>query len=366
MFGTILLSICTIMHLYVLIRAASVPLIRRYIPVKHLTVTGFLLWLMLVGGRVIGHKGVGILAETLEFCGMTWMSFLFLTFIILFTIDLFTCFGFLLPGLSKKLRGFGLILGIILSFIAFIQGSRLPVVHDYTLSMPGLPESLDGTVLVALSDMHINSHTKLMWLDKRIRIVQRLKADIIVLLGDIVEGHSPPSASLIKCLSQLSAPLNVWAVYGNHEYYGGHGKKLLKSTGFNILNNRSEEILPGFVIAGVDDLTVSHRQGGNGKTISTALKGRPAGSTVFLSHSPLFAEKAAAAGADLMLSGHTHGGQIWPFNYLVRLRYPLLEGLYNIEGMHVIVSRGTGTWGPRMRLWRRGEILKITLKCVTD
>ncbi len=81
-----------------------------------------------------------------------------------------------------------------------------------------------------------------------------------------------------------------------------------------------------------------------------------------LSHTPWETEKAANAGVDLMLSGHTHGGQIWPFDYLVRRRYPLLEGRYEIDGMTVIVCRGTGTWGPRMRLWRPSEIQQVTLR----
>jgi len=84
--------------------------------------------------------------------------------------------------------------------------------------------------------------------------------------------------------------------------------------------------------------------------------------TVLLSHTPWQAEKAANFGASLMLSGHTHGGQIWPFGYLVRRVYPLLGGRYEVAGMPVIVCRGTGTWGPRMRLWRPGEILRVTLR----
>ena len=83
---------------------------------------------------------------------------------------------------------------------------------------------------------------------------------------------------------------------------------------------------------------------------------------MFLSHSPLQAERAAEAGAGLMISGHTHGGQIWPYSYLVRKGYPLLAGLYDVNGMPVIVTRGAGTWGPRMRLWKRGEIVRITLR----
>ncbi|MBP7297444.1 MAG: metallophosphoesterase, partial [Acidobacteria bacterium] len=88
---------------------------------------------------------------------------------------------------------------------------------------------------------------------------------------------------------------------------------------------------------------------------------RPPGATILLSHTPWEAERAASAGVGLMLSGHTHGGQIWPFGEIVRTAYPLLAGEYIVDGMTVIVSRGAGTWGPRMRLWHSGEILRITL-----
>ena len=116
------------------------------------------------------------------------------------------------------------------------------------------------------------------------------------------------------------------------------------------------------LVAGVDDLTARRQFGRPDRPVAKALAGRPPGAVVLLSHSPLQADTAAAAGAGLMLSGHTHDGQIWPFRWLVRLSYPLLGGRYEVAGMPVIVCRGTGTWGPRMRLWRPSEIVRITLR----
>ncbi|MGD8882151.1 MAG: metallophosphoesterase, partial [Desulfobacterales bacterium] len=137
---------------------------------------------------------------------------------------------------------------------------------------------------------------------------------------------------------------------------------LIDAAGFRLLRNRWVEVRPGFILAGVDDLTSKYRAGQGGDFISSALADRPPGVTVLLSHTPWQADRAADAGASLMLSGHTHGGQIWPFGYLVRRVYPLLGGRYEVGGMSVIVCRGTGTWGPRMRLWRPGEILRVTLR----
>lgn len=362
MFGIILLSICTIMHIYVFGRTASIPFIKRYIPRKVFIGAGFILWLLLIGGRLIGHRGDGVLATALEFLGMSWMAILFLTFVPLIIIDIVTIFGFLMPGLSQKIRGCGLILGLLLSLIALFQGIKAPVIQDYEVTIADLPEAMNGKVLVALSDLHLGSQTGERWLEDRITQVRKLQPDIVVLLGDIFEGHGPRPDNLIKILSRLTAPLKVWAVNGNHESYGDGKANLIEQTGFNLLNNRWEEVTAGLIIAGVDDLSVHRRRGGVGETVSKALSERPSGATIFLSHSPLFADKAAKAGVGLMLSGHTHGGQIWPFDYLVRSRYPLFEGRYEVDGMTVIVTRGTGTWGPRMRLWSPGEILRVTLR----
>jgi len=135
----------------------------------------------------------------------------------------------------------------------------------------------------------------------------------------------------------------------------------LEHAGFRRLDNQWAEPAPGLVLSGVNDLTNHKRRNFDGDPLVASLANRPAGATVLLSHSPWQTDRATHAGVELMLSGHTHGGQIWPFGYLVQIAYPLFAGRYNIDGMTLLVSRGTGTWGPRMRLWHRGEILKINL-----
>ena len=131
---------------------------------------------------------------------------------------------------------------------------------------------------------------------------------------------------------------------------------------FQVLRDRWAALRPGLVLAGVDDLRGSRQARKGSDTILKALSDRPPGATIFLSHRPSGADAAAGAGVGLMLCGHTHGGQIWPFGYVVRRTYPMLAGRYEVDGMTVIVCRGAGTWGPRMRLWRRGEILRVTLR----
>jgi len=363
-FGTILTSAVTLMHVYVFWRAGSVPLIKRHIPRKLLIGAAVALWALFYFSRVNGHGGEGVLATALELFGMNWTAALFLTTIVLLATDIITAFGFLLPRLAPSLRGLALAAGALLTVIALFQGLRPPVVQSYEVYLSDLPAEMDGTVIVGISDLHLGSLIGRRWLEARVSQVQAQKPDLVVMLGDFLEGHGEPQGEFLPALRRLSAPLGLWAVLGNHESYGRYESSisLMEQAGFKLLRNSWAEPRPGFVLAGVDNLSERPRPARDGDPVSEALEGRPPGATVYLSHKPLHADRAAKAGVGLMLSGHTHGGQVWPFGYLVQRRYPLLAGRYEVDGMTVIVCRGTGTWGPRMRLWLPGEILRVTLR----
>jgi predicted MPP superfamily phosphohydrolase len=158
--------------------------------------------------------------------------------------------------------------------------------------------------------------------------------------------------------------LGVWGVLGNHEYHtvGEDNSNFFEAGGIHLLRNAWVELRPGLVIAGVDDAAATGRSGVGVTHLNVTLADRPPGALVLLSHIPLPMEGIGGAGVDLMLAGHTHGGQIWPFGYLVQQRFPLFEGRYDLGESTAIVSRGVGTWGPRMRLWKPAEIVRITLR----
>ena len=350
------------MHVYVFWRITSVVFLKRSFPRKYIIGIGIFLWALFFAGLVYGHSGTGVLAAILELFGMNWMGTLFLLFVSFLAVDCITGFGLLLPRLTALLRGTALVAGGLFSVIGLVQGMRASVIENYEVEISDLPVEMNETVIIGMSDLHIGSLLDKKWLEKRITQVQDEQPDLIVLLGDLFEGHGELQSELLPILRRLSAPLGVWVVNGNHEYYGHYNSlPLIKDAGFQLLRNRWAEIRPGFILAGVDDLTVMRRFGQESDFVSKTLEDRPAGATIFLSHSPLQYERAAQSGVDLMLSGHTHGGQIWPFGYLVKRYYPLFEGRYEVDNMTVIVCRGTGTWGPRMRLWHPGEILRITL-----
>jgi predicted MPP superfamily phosphohydrolase len=258
-----------------------------------------------------------------------------------------------------RLRGSGLLAGGALTAMALVQGMRAPVVDSYEVRIASLPAELDGTVVVGLSDVHLGSLLGTPWLAARVVQVQAERPDIVVFIGDVFEGHEAPGADLLAELRRLSAPLGVWGVLGNHEYHAvsKDNARFFAAAGIHLLRNAWVELRPGLVMAGVDEAP-----GVAVAPLKVARAGWPPGAVLLLSHVPLPADVVTGAGVDLMLAGHTHGGQIWPFGYLVRQRFPLFEGRYDLGDSTAIVSRGAGTWGPRMRLWRPAEILRVTLR----
>ncbi len=368
MFFGIILFIWTALNAYVFWRFLTLPIVTRH--VRWLLVgLGVLLWAAFPVSHSLEDYGTGAFGRMIGLMGAHWLGIVFLLFIALLAADLVTGFGSMIKKRAPAIRLCGLIAGCVLAAIAIVQGSRLPAVCGYEVSIANLPPDRDGTVVVVASDIHLGSLTSQRWISSVVSEINDQHPDLIILAGDVVEGHGDRANDFLPAMRNLSAPLGVWAVNGNHESYGGAGKTtvpqfgLLENAGFHVLRDESAEIKPGLVISGVDDLTSRRRHDQSpSEFVKRSLAGRPAGTTIFVSHTPWFADSAAANGAALMVSGHTHDGQIWPFNYIVQLTYPMMAGRYDINGMPLFVTRGAGTWGPRMRLWHQSEILRLTLR----
>ncbi|SYZ74764.1 Metallophosphoesterase [Candidatus Zixiibacteriota bacterium] len=367
MFHTLLLSAWTIFHIYIFWRLISLPAVRRYFSRLFLFVIIAALWSAYFLPGILNDLGLNSLSRIISLFGMNWLGTTFLIFVCLLIVDLLTLYGLILRSYLKYLRPAGFVAGILLSLIALYLGYRSPIIRNYEITLPNLPAQDDGQVLVAISDLHVGTFLDENWLSARVKQINALKPDIVVMLGDLFEGDSPSERrkSMIEILKGISAPLGVWGIVGNHESHGGLGSttQFLEESGIQMLRDQWKEIEPGLVLAGADEHHYNSNIPGSSDRLAWFINGRPLNcATIYLSHRPVGAEEAAAAGAGLMLSGHTHGGQLWPFTYISALANPLLAGKYVIDGMPVIVSRGTGTWGPRMRLWHPGEILRITLR----
>jgi uncharacterized protein len=363
-FLSVVLCVWTAMHVYAFWRIASLPWIAAYLSRRALAILAVALWASYPLARILGARHWDALAGPLEWAGAAWIGVLFLIFSALLVVEVGTVGGWLLPRLAPTLRSGAVVVALVLSGLALVQGLRPPVVRDYEVRLAGLPPERRRLTLVEVSDLHLGTLLGRRWMESLVGRVNALQPDLVVVAGDLVDGNVDRVEPLLDVLRTVRAPLGVWAVTGNHEFYAGleRSVRLLESAGYTVLRDRWAEVVPGLVLAGVDDLTARRQFGLGNQSIQKALAGRPPGATVLLSHSPSQAEAAAAAGAGLMLSGHTHNGQIWPFGWVVRLFYPRIGGRYDVAGMPLIVCRGTGTWGPRLRLWLPGEIVRIRLE----
>ena len=331
------------------------PAVQRRIPRRWMNFVAVVLWVSLPF----------IVVMIIEYNNFLyhWIACLFLIALCLLAVDLVTVFGFVLRRNTHKLRLMALSAGLLLCLIAHVQGFRPPVVVEQEIVLQGLPSELDGAVLAAMADTHIGHDNGLDWLEARAQQIFEIRPDMIVLIGDIVTSNKSENyrTKLTGILQRLEAPLGVWLVRGNHE--SKSSIETFEKAGIRMLCDESVEISPGFVLAGIDYQRWEVKDSLYPIAFAKTLEGRPEGATVLLCHEPVRAAQAESESVELMLSGHTHGGQVWPFGYLVSILYPYLSGRYEVDDMTLIVTRGTGAWGPRMRLWRRGEILRITLRC---
>ena len=361
-----LILICLLwagLHFYVVSRLLSIPFIAHHVPARLLIPAVILLGASYIVSRVLEHYSIDGLSHVLEIVGAYWVGAFFLLFSSFLVFDLCTGFGLWLRPQLPALRTVALVLALLMTIVALVQARRSPVVTEYEVTLDGLPREADGTVLVAASDMHLGALLGHGWASERAAQFESLRPDLLLLVGDIFEGDETTYSDWLPVLQQFRAPHGVYVVTGNHEFYAGGAKiiDLFRRAGFHVLRDESIEPIPGLVLTGVDDVAFRGRAA-HAAIMEKVLRQRPEGASVLLSHTPTETQRAAIAGIGLMLSGHTHEGQIWPFTYLVKLAFPIMSGRYRVQDMTAIVCRGTGTWGPRMRLFKRSELLRITVR----
>lgn len=235
------------------------------------------------------------------------------------------------------------------------------------LDVPKLGAGMDGLRIVLLTDIHVGPTIGREFVEHLVEQTLELKPDLIAITGDLVDGTVENLGDAVRVLGGLQAPLGVYFVTGNHEYISGAKPwlELLPTLGIRVLQNervqvrRNGDVLD---VVGVNDYTAASFDEKEAPDLPAALRGRdPNVPSLLLAHQPRAADEAAQLGIDVQLSGHTHGGQIWPFRYAVRLTTPYVAGLYRVGDMQLYVSPGTGYWGPPMRVGTQAEITHLTL-----
>ena len=266
------------------------------------------------------------------------------------------------------------------SVVGFFNARRTAAVRRVEVPIEGLPSQLRGFTIAQLSDIHVGPTIRQRYIQRIVDTVNGLGADMVAITGDLVDGTVPELREHIAPLAQLRARHGTFVVTGNHEYYAGAHAWIdeLRRLGLRVLLNEhvvlqtrnvhgaqtDEEILESaLVVAGVTDYTAGHFDAAHASDPQRAVRDAPplVHTRVLLAHQPRSALAAAEAGFQLQLSGHTHGGQFFPWNLFVPLQQPFTAGLHRLQQMWVYVSRGTGYWGPPKRFGAPSEIALITL-----
>jgi predicted MPP superfamily phosphohydrolase len=327
-------------------------------------------------GRAAGRAADSVAAQGIVMSGAVWMGFLGIFLMSLIPAD-FLIYGPLWIGWKRRMvtrgivkaasgvcLGLALVVSVVLSSVGLSNAYGPIGVTRLDVVMPGLPASMDSYRIVFLSDIHVGGLVRTEEVARIENVVKSCGADLIILGGDLTDEERGGDGSVFRRFASWAPPGQVVAVSGNHERYVGGVEvlKLLSSSGVRVLRQESIKVGDGLWIAGVDDPAFFGRGTGIRGPIELALAKVPDAEPVILvSHQPVGVEDAAAARVSLMLSGHTHHGQMPPSTFLTPLIYRYFAGRYDVGGMVLYVTSGAAFWGPPLRIGTHPEVAQIVL-----
>ncbi|WP_426176788.1 metallophosphoesterase [Massilia sp. TWR1-2-2] len=310
-------------------------------------------------------------SEQLTWAGLLSMGFFssLLVLTVLRDVALLVAAAFAGSPAIERASAIGVpLLAFVVTLIGFVNARRVARVVDVEVPIDGLPAQFDGYSIVQISDIHVGPTIKRGYLNAIVTKVNALKPDAIAVTGDLVDGSVKRLGMHTAPLERLAAPDGAFFVTGNHEYYSGADEWIveMRRLGLTVLLNEHvvvERAGEALMIAGVTDFMAHHFDESHRSDPHAAAKGAPGHVKVrvLLAHQPRSAEAAADAGFHLQLSGHTHGGQFFPWNLFVPLQQPFTAGLNRLRSLWVYTSRGTGYWGPPKRFGAPSEITRVRL-----
>jgi uncharacterized protein len=371
-FISIILVIYSLANTYIFYKGYNaIPVIKDH-RIKYF-IFFFLLAFTFVAAKIIESRHSSILTDALNIIGGFWMAFLLYGFIFLFLSDIIL----LLLRLPRIISGSEILIfrkwsfyiTLILSFLLISGGfinAIIPTVKRYDIKIDKPAGGIKNMRIAAVSDIHLGSIIRKRSIRKLSEMLSELKPDLVLLLGDIVDGEIGPvmRGDLLKYFKCPASTDGLYAITGNHEFIGGANKTLpyIESKGIRILKDEIVTLDGGIQLIGRIDKDSRMFYGRPRKQLEELI--RQADTTrpvILLDHQPFRLDESEKCGIDLQLSGHTHNGQMWPLNYITRMIYELSYGYLMKGSTQIIVSSGFGIWGPRVRSGSRSEVLLINV-----
>lgn len=374
-FFSIVLVIYSLINFYI-IRRGLMVLPENSVWRLWLTIGVIVLAASFVAGRFLERISVNWFTTTLIWMGSFWLGIMVYLLLQIVVIDIFRGLNALIgffpsfitsnPAKSKEVTGI-----IVVTITLLVVGighlnTWFPAIREYNLDVEKPGGKLKDLHIVAMSDIHLGTTIEKRHMAGIVKRVNALNPDIILIPGDLIDEDIRPviQSNVGEKLKLLKAKYGVYAVTGNHEYIGGvtKAKRYLAEHNVNLLSDTAILIDESFYVAGREDLTINSFTNLRRKSLSDIVdsldKTKP---IILLDHQPFKLEKVVENGVDLQLSGHTHHGQLWPFNYITKMVYELSWGYLKKGDTHFYVSSGVGGWGPPIRTVNRPEIISIKL-----
>jgi len=346
---------------------------------REIYIAAFLfLSLSFIAGRFLERAWLSPVSEALVWTGSYWLAAMLYFFLAVFFLDLLRLVNHFIPFFpafvtedyqrAKFLIGAGITMLVILVVLGGHVNAANPAIRRLDIHLPKRVKGSAEIHVVVASDIHLGTIIGRGRFDRVVEKINALSPDLVLLPGDIVDEDLAPviKENLGESLRSIKATYGVVAVTGNHEYIGGADEacRYMTEHGVIVLRDSMVRLENGLQIVGREDRSSRQFAGKKRKSLQELVAGiDPTNPVILMDHQPFQLEEASAAGVDLQLSGHTHHGQLWPFNLITRAIYEVSWGYKLVGETQVYVSSGVGTWGPPVRTGNRPEIVSIRLRC---
>jgi len=372
-FFSIALTIYSLVNIYIFFKGYNALPILQENRLLY-SITFFFLAVIFIAAKILESRHSSVISDALNILGGFWLAFMLYGFMFFLISDILFLI-LRIPGIISGdniflFRKWSFIITVGLSSLFIIGGfinALIPVIKEYDITINKLAGDIKTLRIAAVSDIHLGSVIRKRSIRKLSVMLKEMKPDIVLLLGDIVDGEIGPvmRGDLLQYFTRPKCNDGLYAITGNHEFIGGANRTIpyIESKGIRLLMDEMVTLEGGIQIIGRIDRDSRRFYGKERLSLGELMKqADTAKPVILLDHQPFHLAESAKYGVDLELSGHTHNGQMWPLNYITSKIYELNYGYLRKGTSQFIVSSGYGLWGPRVRSGSRSEVLLINIK----